>query len=466
MSDAFQTEGFIGREKEGEILEKAYLSKKTEFIPVYGRRRVGKSELILHFIKDKHALYFLGKKATPQLQLQEFMREAARSLANPLLTAVKPAGWEEALRLVMTQKKSPKKWILVLDEFQWMVQASPELPSILQGFLDTNWKKRGDILLIVCGSYMGFMEREILGEKSPLFGRRTAQIFLKPFSYRDAALFHPSWSLADRARAYFICGGIPLYLRFFSEKTTLAKNIEKNLLDEYAPLFREPDFLLREELRELQKYYAILMCLSTGSETGKEIAAKTGIDDRKIYYYLEHLIQLGYVARSYPLTLNKPTQKEVHFVLEDPLLYFWFRFIYPNNAYICQVGSRESFMTLVRPQLESFFGLRFEKLCREALPYLYQKEGVNTPFEVGAYWDAETQIDVVGHRKKEGFDLGECKWGDVRSLTKVAEELDKKIKKYPNDSNLSIRGRIFLKNPPSRKSRLPFSIHSLQELYE
>ena len=231
---------FIGRQAELQVLERAYRSSRTEFIPVYGRRRVGKSELILHFIRDKPALYFLGKKAPPQLQIRAFMETAARALGQPLLASVSAADWGTALGTVLSQKSGTARLVLAFDEFQWTAQASPELPSILQEQLDRSWKQRGDVLLILCGSFIGFMEREVLGEGSPLFGRRTAQILLKPFSFREAALFHPGWSAADRAQAYFVCGGVPLYLRFFSPADSIRANIESNLLSEFAPCTASP----------------------------------------------------------------------------------------------------------------------------------------------------------------------------------------------------------------------------------
>ena len=174
-------EDFFGRDKELAYLEKAFVSNKTEFIPIYGRRRVGKSELIRHFCKDKTHVYLMGKQALAEIQISEFLNEGARQLQQPLLAETHVRDWKKAFQLLISHKKKGQKLVLVLDEFQWLAAASPELPSLLQEFLDTEWKKSRDIFLILCGSYLGFMEKEVLGEKSPLFGRRSGQIFLKPF---------------------------------------------------------------------------------------------------------------------------------------------------------------------------------------------------------------------------------------------------------------------------------------------
>ncbi len=457
---------FVGRQAELQVLERAYRSSRTEFIPVYGRRRVGKSELILHFIRDKPALYFLGKKAPPQLQIRAFMETAARALGQPLLASVSAADWGTALGTVLSQKSGTAPLVLAFDEFQWTAQASPELPSILQEQLDRSWKQRADVLLILCGSFIGFMEREVLGEGSPLFGRRTAQILLKPFSFREAALFHPGWSAADRAQAYFVCGGVPLYLRFFSPADSIRANIESNLLSEFAPLYREPDFLLREELREVANYHAVLIALSSGSRASAAIARQTGLPERNLHYYLQQLTELGYVSRRYPVTGRRPVARNVRFALDDPLLRFWFRFVYPHLGFIAQMGPRRSFQELIKPDLESYFGACFERLCREALPLLYEREGVDAAWEIGEYWDKRTQIDVVGLRQDNRTDIGECKWGAVRSPRALAAELQKKIDSYPNQRGATIQGRLFTRGRLKRRTApTPVSFHSLEELY-
>jgi AAA+ ATPase superfamily predicted ATPase len=287
--------------------------------------------------------------------------------------------------------------ILVFDEFQWLVEKSPELPSVLQELWDRHWSKSGRMFLILCGSYIGFMEREVLGKKSPLYGRRTGQIFLKPFGYRDAALFHPHASLVQRAATYFICGGIPLYLRYFEAGRSVLQNIEHLMLNEQAALYREPDLLLREELREVEKYYMILMALAGGALPSRDIARKAGIGD-----------------------------------------------------------------------LQAYFGLCYESLCREALPLLYQKDNVSALYEVGTYWDSQVQIDVVGLRRDGWLDLGECKWGAVKPLVSAAAELEDKIRRYPNAENAAVGRHLFVRSFKAGRKRLPENvrIHTLDELYE
>ncbi len=457
---------FIGRLQELRVLETALRQTGSSFVPIYGRRRVGKSELILHFLKGRAGVYFVGKKAPAELQIREFLQEAAAVLDEPLLAGFPAAGWGEALDAVVSRWRGEGKLILALDEFQWTCEASPELPSLLQERWDRQWRDSGRVFLILCGSYVGFMEREILGRKSPLFGRRTAQIPLRPFGYREAALFHPRYSLLDRARAYFLCGGVPLYLRCFSDNRSIESNLAQELLHEYAVLHREGDFLLREELREVENYYAILLAVAEGNTKSSAIAQRSGLEPRSLHYYLQQLVELGYLRRRYPLTSQRPSARQVRFDLDDSLLRFWFRFVFPNTSYIRHMGPERALKDLIRPHLDAYFGRCFERLCGEALPALYLREGVTAAFEVGEYWARDTQIDVVGVRDDGWIDLGECKWGPVRSPTAVEWELEEKVRLYPNPSGATLGPRIFVRQTPAaRRGSGDIRWHGLEDLY-
>ena len=457
---------FIGREKELRLLEKVYQSRQHAFIPVYGRRRVGKSELIKHFIRDKTALYFLGKQAPARLQIKEFMRNAASALDQPLLEEAAVKDWHRAISLTISQVRAGDSLILVMDEFQWTVEACPELPSVLQSFIDQGWGGKGKIFLILCGSYIGFMEKRVLGEKSPLFGRRSGQILLRPFSYLEAGEFHPHWSVTDRAKVYFICGGIPYYLKFFSPSQSVDANIRSNFLNEFSALAREPEFLLREELKELKKYFGILTALASGAVSNHQMAQITGIEEKGLFYYLNTLRELGYIARHYPLSGKKINKRQVHYKLDDPLLRFWFRFIYPNGSAIYQMDEKNAFLNLIRPHLDSYFGHGFENLCREAMGRTYLHEGLTCSYEIGEYWDRDVQIDVVGLRQDGVVDIGECKWGKVSSMPKLIKELKAKMAAFPNPGNNTLNGLLFLRFPRRLPADSGIKVWTLEQLYE
>jgi len=458
---------FIGREAELDLLRQAFLSHRSDFIPIYGRRRVGKSELILKFMTDKPGVYYLGQQSSAALQVREFLAEAARALDMPLLAELRAVDWQPALRTVAEQwtRANPgKKLVLALDEFQWIAAASPNLTSELQHCWDRWWRDAGHVMLLLCGSYLGFMEREVLGSKSPLFGRRTAQIHLLPFGYRDAARFHPRWSLQDQARAYFLVGGLPQYLLCLDDSRSIDVNIRHHMLAEFAPLFHEPVFLLREELREIAPYQATLHAVASGHGTAPAIAAATGLPERSLHYYLQQLTGLGYLRRRYPLDGRRPNRRQVRFEIDDPLLRFWFRFVFPNVSVIRSAGPERAFVDRIAPSLDAWYGGCFERLCREALPLIYAREGVTAGFEVGEYWSATTQIDVVGVRDDNWTDLGECKWGPVRSPRALQTELERKLQQYPNSRGATLGRRYFTRRKPAARSEAA-GWYSLDDLY-
>ena len=458
---------FIGRAAELGALSRAYGSARSEFIPIYGRRRVGKSELVLRFMEDKPGVYYLGQQSSAALQVREFLEEAARSLDMPLLAELRADGWRQALLTVVEQWTAAHpgaKLVLALDEFQWIAASSPGLLSGLQQGWDRSWRDAGNVVLLLCGSYLGFMEREVLGKASPLFGRRTAQIHLQPFGYLEAARFHPRWSLADRARAYFLVGGLPQYLLCLDDARSIDVNIRQYVLDEFAPLFHEPTFLLREELREIAPYQAVLFAIASGRSIVSAIAAATELPGRNLHYYLEQLVNLGYLRRRYPLERRQRNPKQVRFGIVDPLLRFWFRFVFPNMSIIRSAGAARAFGERIAPSLDAWFADCFERLCREALPLVYAAEGVGAGYEVGEYWSAETQIDVVGMREDNWTDLGECKWGAVRSARALETELERKVGLYPNTRGATLGRRYFVRRKPAAKKGAK-GWYSLEDLY-
>ena len=458
---------FVGRHKELGLLTRAHESPHAEFIPVYGRRRIGKSELILRFMAAKPGVYYLGKQSPADLQVREFLAEASAALDMPLLAELRIDNWRLALLTIVEQWSAThpgEKIILALDEFQWIAASSPEILSELQHCWDRQWKPQGNVLLIVCGSYLGFMERDVLGKTSPLFGRRTAQLHLQPFGYQEAAAFHPRWSVTDQARAYFLVGGVPQYLLCFDDAHSIETNIRENVLDEFSPLSQEPTFLLREELREVAHYQAILFAIASGAPTIRTIANTTGLPERSLHYYVQQLAALGYVMRIHPLDRGRPNPRQMRLAIRDALLKFWFRFVFPNTSILRSAGPNRAFAERIAPALDAWFGGCFEQLCREALPFIYAHEGVHAGFAVGAYWSKETQIDLVGVRDDNWTDLGECKWGRFGSARALVDELEGKVVRYPNTHGATIGRRYFVRRKPATKAQTA-GWYDLDDLY-
>jgi uncharacterized protein len=463
MSTRAISEGFVGREAELAALERQARRGRAAFVPVYGRRRVGKTELLLRFCAGKRAIYFAATQGAAPQQLRSFMRAAAVALGKTLLAEVEPRDWEHALELV-AEARGAGPLVLVLDEFQWLCESAPQLPSVLQKLWDHRWQREKGFTLVLCGSYVGFMEREVLGAKSPLFGRRTGQLQLGPLSFREAGAFFPRWSLEDRARAWFICGGIPAYLKAFDPARSVDQNIVSAFLEVDAPLMREAEFLLREELRDVGSYATLVEALAQGQTTPTALSKFAGIPVPRVMYFLKTLLELGYVDRREPLVPGRPSRKLARYAVVDPVLRFWFRFVAPNFSAIRRGPPRAAFSQLVAPHLETFYGAGFEAMCREALPRLLEREGIDGNLRVGEFWDPTVQIDAVALRADRWTLLGECKWGAVSSLPKLEAELRAKAKAYPLGTT-TLDARLFVRRPLKGRQPSEPRVHTLSDLY-
>jgi AAA+ ATPase superfamily predicted ATPase len=188
------------------------------------------------------------------------------------------------------------------------------------------------------------------------------------------------------------------------------------------------------------------------------------LPERSLHYWLNQLVELGYVARRRPL-IDRRFARAVRFVLDDPMLRFWFRFVFPHRSFIQQRGAHTAWSELISGEIDGYFGSCFERLAREALPGLYARERVAASYLIGEYWDRDVQIDVVGVRDDGRTDLGEVKWRSVRSTTQLIGELDAKVARYPNVRNATIERRFFVRARPRTRSPLPGHWHDLEDLY-
>lgn len=456
--------GFVGRHRELAALERQYDGRRSAMVPVYGRRRVGKTELLLRFIAGKPAIYFSATHKLRGPQLADFMRAAASGLASSGLAAAAPTTWEAALRLVLAAAPAGKKLVLVLDEFQWLCESSPDLPSVLQRLWDLEWQRGAQVMLVLCGSYIGFMEREVLGARSPLHGRRTADLRIEPFGFREAAAFHPRWSREEHARAHFVCGGIPAYLQRLDGHRSVMQNLVREFFAIDGYFAREPEFLLREELAEVKQAASILEAIALGRRGQGEIARAVGLSASALSPHLRNLLGLGYLERIVPLAPRSPKRTAVAYRVADPLLRFWFRFLEPNASQLRLLAPERAVEQLVAPQWEAYCGEGFERLCREALPAIYAADDITGRYQVGEYWDRDLQVDVVGLRGDGWIDLGECKWSGRPSLAAAATELRARCARFPADGR-AVRQHLFFRRAPAAAAAADVAVHDLDSLY-
>ncbi len=324
---------FIGRERELGVLEELWGSADAELFVLYGRRRVGKTELLQQFCQGRKAVYFQAAQVREKDNLRAFRDALATSLDDPLAASIEFPDWGAALDFAL-ERAGGERLGLVLDEFPYLCEATRGLPSIVQRFWDSKGKK-SRLLLVLCGSQVSFMEREVLAERSPLFGRRTAQRRLEPLRPPDALRFFPRWDVETRALAYAVLGGMPAYLRRFDDQRSLRENLLREIFRPEGYLFDEVQFLLRNELSSPATYNSILSAVARGERRLGDIALAVGIDSTTANKYLSVLRELGLVEREVPITDPDPLRsRRGSYRVADRFLAFHFRHLQPHLSLV------------------------------------------------------------------------------------------------------------------------------------
>jgi len=414
---------FVNRVAELSLLEKRFTSGQAEFFVLYGRRRVGKTELLAHFCEGKRAIFFVS-----DLGSEVSLRTALSSAVNAVLFGPNQmnavyATWEDLFQAI-GQAAQTERLIVVLDEFPYLVAAHSPLASILQRVWDQSLKN-SQLMLILCGSYIGMMEETVLGYQAPLYGRRTAQYLLEPLQFPDARLFFPAYSPEDQVRAYAIYGGTPAYLHTLQARDSLAQNIQDSILTRGSFLYDEVRFVLQQELREPRNYFAILEAIAAGKTRLKEIKQATGIDGAPAY--LDTLQQLHLVERRVPVTETQPHKsRRGLYRLQDHYLRFWFRYVHPSRSQLERGGAQIILNSQVLPQLDLFTGLAFEEVCRQF--FWFSGLSGNLPFaplNIGNWWNADEEIDLVVLGEADAM-LVECKWASKQVGVDILANLERK----------------------------------------
>ncbi len=399
---------FVGRERELKKLNTLYNSGHFEFAVFYGRRRVGKTTLIKEFIKDKEACYYMATEAAK-----------AENLAGLSAAIVSPdsqltfSDFEDLLKYV-DRICNEKRLILVIDEYPYLAASYPAISSLLQSHIDNCWQN-SKLFLILCGSSMSFMENQVLGYKSPLYGRRTTQFKLHPFTYFEAKQMLGTYNHEEQAILYGITGGIPEYLNRINPSMSMDDNIRELFFEESGRLFEEPTNLLKQELREPASYHSIISAIASGSSRVNEIATKTGLETSGCSNQLSALISLGIVKKEVPI-MEKETSRRTLYHLNDNMFLFWYRFVRPNLSAIARGAGNAIYDGIVKLQLNDFMGKIFEEICIQYLflPHIY----VKNPFpigNIGRWWGtnpltkSQEEIDIVA-TSEDNTILGECKW--------------------------------------------------------
>lgn len=424
---------FIDRRDELNYLENLNKTKGACLLILYGRRRIGKTELLKQFSQGKKHLFFSSDLSSEQEQLRQFTEKIFQLTKDSFLQTQPFNSWEALLRYIFDHlsKTIP---LIIIDEFPYLCISNNALPSILQKIWDEK-AKRSNIFFILCGSYMSFMEREILGSKSPLFGRRTGQIILQPLNFEDLSAFFPDYSPQEIVYSYAVLGGTPAYLQRFNSKKTIEQNIKNEILNKNAFLYIEPRFLLMEELREPSVYFSILKAIAFGKTRLNDIVQETGLKERyKVNKYLSVLRGLHIIKREVPITEEKPHKsRKGIYILADPFFRFWFRYIFPNISYLEEGDIDFVWEEKIKTDFDGFVGFIFEDICIQKLKTLNTDNKL--PFKaksIGRWWNGKDEIDIVAFDNKGSFLFCECKWTVKKIGVNILKDLKEKADKFPD----------------------------------
>ena len=403
---------FVGRKRELAKLEDMYQSDQFEFAVVYGRRRIGKTTLINKFCENKKVIYFVGIESTEKENL-ESLSKAVFEATMPGMQMPAFESFEQLFEYVAKQT-AEQRLIFVIDEYPYLAESSPKVSSILQAAIDKTLKNR-KLFLILCGSSMSFMEHQVLGYKSPLYGRRTAQFKVLPFTFFETRRMLENYSNEDQAVFYGVTGGIPEYLARINPARTLDENIISLFFDASGRLFEEPSNLLKQELRDPAVYNAIISSIAEGSSRLNEISTKVGIATSACSNYLTSLIELGLVKKEVPVTEKSSSRKTIY-LLEDQMFRFWYKFVAPNLNNIVAEHGHIVYEKNVKSYIDDFMGFVFELICTD---YMNLKLGQDSlPFfysQIGRWWGnnpekkRQEEIDILAYHQKQAI-FGECKW--------------------------------------------------------
>ncbi|MDR2779842.1 MAG: ATP-binding protein [Synergistaceae bacterium] len=422
---------FVGRKAELDSLAREHGRSGFQFAVIYGRRRVGKTTLINEFCKDKRAIYFVAVESTLKENLSLLSEQIYDVLApdaphNPFAT------FRDAIEYCFLRSKS-ERVILVIDEYPYLAESGRSVSSVLQAAIDKHHNDN-QLFLILCGSSMSFMENQVLGYKSPLYGRRSTQFKILPFDYFDCAKMYPRFSFDDKITLYGAIGGVPEYASRIDGGLSVRDKLRELFFSPSGRLFEEPSSLLKQELKNPQTYNGIIAAISSGHSRLNEIATAVGIETSQCSNMLATLISLGLVKKELP-AVNPNPRKSVY-GLSDQMFRFWYRFLLPNLSRISAGLGEKVCDEVIGRQLNAFMGNVFEECAKQYMWRLLRVGRVPVEFsDIGRWWGSnrykrcEEEIDFIAWSGDSAV-FGECKWRNQAADTDILGELIRKSENF------------------------------------
>ncbi len=427
----------IDREHELNELNILLKSPSARLVAIVGRRRLGKTTLLVHWARtSQHPyLYWVASQFPSAVLLRQFSQQVWQH-GNPGKRAPRTFSYEDWSQVLeeLAQLCQTERHIVILDEFPYAVDSEPGLPSALQNAWDHHLKF-SNVCMVLCGSHVGMME-QLMNAHAPLYGRMAGPLRVTPLPFAALHDFFPGYDAERRVAVYAILGGVPAYLEQFSDTMTLSENVRQHLFHETGLFRTDPDYLVGEQVRDLKNYQAVLTAIAGGARQPTEIGLAAGLPHRSSADpYLARLIEMDYVRREMPVTVEpqkRSTSRLSRYVLSDNYLRFYFRFVQPDLTLLAQ-GLYDQVWDHIAAQLRAFIGMTaFEELCQTWV--LQQARARRLPLtveQIGAHWAADVQVDVVAiNWQEKALLLGEAKWGlDTVRRSVIRELIENKTPK-------------------------------------
>ena len=344
---------FIGRKNELNELEIRYSSGRKEFGVVYGRRRIGKSALIAHFLSDKKSILFQAKKDNAYGNLRSFSYELNKVFHYPKNYVF--GSWEEAFDAVLEYAQN-ERFVLAIDEYPYILEQDASFSSVLQEFID---RATENIFVLISGSDVSLLKKEIQDHASPLYKRRTFEMSITQMPYKEAVEFLLDFPNETKCDYLALMSTFPYYLSAINHALSFEDNIKNLLFNQYGTFFTLPDQLLSNSTKVQDVYNAILTAIAHRKRTNKEIADYIHEEESKVSKYLLTLLESELVIKCETFMGNKKTN---YYEIGDPLLRFWYTFIFDNQERIKTNG--EKVYQEVKEHIRQFICRGFEEVCR------------------------------------------------------------------------------------------------------
>jgi uncharacterized protein len=420
---------FVGRSRELEVLDNLWVSPKATLLILYGRRRVGKTRLLTHWLQQQEdrGLYWVAEPTSALAQLRAFS-QALMSFLDPQVE-VPPdftfSSWELALRQLALNAQN-RRLSLFIDEVTYLIDVNPDFVGTLQKAWD-QWLSDSNLMLALSGSQMGLMRKHLLDYEAPLHGRAAATVQLPPLPYGTTREYFPEYGAKERVTLYAMWGGVPAYWERLDPDLPIMENLRRNILPSHSWMVDESRILLQDFITDLHNYVGIMRAIADGQQAIGEISDRTGLNSSKASFYLSVLRDTGFVVREVPISQRDTDSRRGRYFVTDPYLRFFYRFLSAYQSKLA-LGQLQPILDFIEEGMPSFIhNNTWQELCREWLLLASANNELPVPVEMtGSEWAKSFTVDAVGVSERErSLVLGNCYWTKSPKGLDVVEELVK-----------------------------------------